>query len=113
MRTLGYDFSVVEFFGGIVESISAKLLTDLKQIDKNITGVHYLHGHPQEIIETLQQKDKSEKYQFEKYPLVCLFQDFPEKINPKTGLIEVSLHIVICNSSRPDYKAPERYDTNF
>ena len=103
---------VVDVIEEVVEKVSAKMLTDLQALDPNITGVHYLHGHPVEIVETLAQRDQSETYVFKKYPLICLFQDFPEKHIGKE-LIEANLNIVICKSTIPTYKAKERYAMNF
>lgn len=108
----GYRFSVVDYIGQIVSKVSAKLIADFKEIDPLITGVHYLHGHPKEVIETLAQRDKSEKFMFDKYPLIALFQDFPEKVVNNYS-VEVNLNIVFCKSTLPDYKANERYGKNF
>lgn len=112
MKGLGRQFSVVEYIGGIVNRVSLDLTEDLKKIDDMISGVHYLHGHPTEIISLLMQKDKSPSEQFNKYPLVCLFQDFPETWTSES-LMEVTLNIVICSSTTQDLTAPQRYDRNF
>jgi len=105
---------VVELIEDVVTKVSTALLAQLQVIDPAITAVHYQHGHPKEIIETLMQKDKSETYQFRKYPLIALFQDFPEAHNLQIGIDnEATLHLVIVNSTRPDYKAGERYVKNF
>lgn len=105
---------IVDEVGTIVGAVSAALLTYLKTIDPAITAVHYQYGHPKEIIETLMQKDKSTTLQFTKYPLVALFQDFPERHTGQVGFdSEVSLHIVIVQSTTANYKADERYTRNF
>lgn len=104
----------VDIFREIVKKVSTNLTVDLQAIDQNITGVHYDHGHPLEVIETLTQKDSSNVHRFNKYPLVALFQDFSEKnsSNPSQG-IEPVFHVAIINATRPDYKASERYTKNF
>lgn len=105
---------IVDIFGSVVEAVSTALTPTLKEYDSAITGVHYLHGHPVEIIETLTQRDKSTKFQFDKYPLVALFQDFPENHNGQLGIDnEATLHIVIAYSSLATYKSPERYAKKF
>jgi len=105
---------IVDEIETIVGAVSAALLTYLQGIDSAITAVHYQHGHPKEIIETLMQKDKSTTLQFTKYPLIALFQDFPEAHNQQLGIDnEATLHIVIVQSTLATYKANERYTRNF
>jgi len=107
------SYVVVDVFREIVEKVSAEMLTELQVLDAKITGVHYEHGHPLEIIETLAQKDTTGAHRFSKYPLIALFQDFPETITDKTGLqSEVNLHIIIAKATLPTYKANERYENN-
>lgn len=108
----GLRFSVVEYFGEIASAVSAEMTPIIQAIDPAVTGIHYLHGHPVEIIETLMQRDKSQTMVFDKYPLICLFQDFQEKWTQKHQ-IEATLNIVICNSTVNTLKAYERYDRNF
>lgn len=104
---------VVDEMAEVVAKVSEELLPTLQAYDSNITGVHYLHGHPLEIIETLGQRDKSDTYVFKKYPLIALFQDFPESMNQTTGIPhEPRLHMIIARATRPEYKAPERYGYN-
>lgn len=105
---------LVDEIRSIVGKVSDNLTDDFKTLDSKITGIHYLHGHPLEVIETLAQKDKSNKFRFDKYPLVALFQDFPEVNTGKIEApIEVSLHLIIARATRPEYKASERYEKNF
>lgn len=107
----------VDIFRDIVAQVSADLLNDLQQLDPEITGVHYLHGHPLEIIDTLRQRDRAdwdhpEKYQ--RYPLVALFQDFPERRYSEPGIaFSPRFHIIIANPTMPEYKSDQRYDFNF
>ena len=107
-------FIIVDEFKDIVEKVSAKLTPAFKALDANITNVHYDHGHPSEIIETLKQKDDTVKFRFDKYPLIALFQDFPEAVKPVTGIrAEVTLNLIIARPTLPEYKAAERYEMNF
>lgn len=104
---------VIDTIQECVKQTSIKLTAQLKLVDKFIEGVHFEHGHPIEIVETLSQKDKAGiEFSFKKYPLVCLFQDFVEDVS-NNYIVSANLHIVICNSTKSDYKAKERYENNF
>ena len=105
---------VVESFAPIVTAVETKLLTSLQAYDNTITGVHYLYGHPIEIIQRLKQRDESDEFTFKKYPLVALFQDFPEDHTGQIGIpAEISLHLIIARGTDPKYVAEERYAKNF
>jgi hypothetical protein len=104
---------IVTVFDEIVKRVEGRLILPFQKLDSNITGIHFEHGHPLEIIETLKQKDKSQSYRFQKYPLVALFQDFPEN-NVGAGFeSEVNLHLIIAKGTKNTYKAKERYEHNF
>jgi hypothetical protein len=106
---------VYEIIEDLVSKVSTKLMPTLQAFDSLITGVHFDHGHPSEIIETLQQKDKSgTNLVFDKYPLVALFHDYPERFNQEVGIRgSVTLHMIIARSTEPTYKSSDRYDNNF
>jgi len=108
------DYVVVDEIRKVVEKVSIEMLETLQAIDPNISGVHYEHGHPIEIIETLREKDKTNKFKFDRYPLIGLFEDFPENEDVGIGLqSEVTLHIIIAMVTKPEYKATVRYERNF
>jgi hypothetical protein len=74
-------------------------------------GPYYLFGHPLDIVNVLAEKNKGGIYQYQKYPLIALFQDFEEDIiNEGT---QASLNIIIANRTKPTYHADERYKLNF
>lgn len=104
---------IVDIVEGLVQNVSTRITPQLQAFDALITGVNYEHGHPLEIIETMNQKDESETFVYDKYPLVALFQDFPE--DDETFGVEgvASLHLIIARATNPDYKATERYAENF
>lgn len=92
----------------VVEKVSAKMISQFPG------GITFLHGHPIEIIETLNQYNADPVYKDKKYPLIALFQDFRERMNTDVGIYaDVSLNIIIANFTLNTYKAPERYDNNF
>lgn len=104
---------IVDIFRDIVKKTSDKLLPQLQKYDNLIQGVHYDHGHPMEIIETLKQKDNSDTLVFKKYPAVFLFQDFKETIGEPGIATAARLHLIIVAATLPEYKASERYTKNF
>lgn len=104
---------IIEIMAGIVSKVSDRLTPQLQTFDELITGVHYQHGHPLEIIETMNQFDKSDSFVYKKYPLIGLFQDFPEERGQVGMSGKVRLHLIIARSTKNDYKAAERYENNF
>lgn len=103
---------IVDIFRDAVQKVSDKLTLKLQEEDQYITGVHFEHGHPKEIIETLLQQSKSTSKKFSRFPLVALFQDFPESKGSAFDS-EVTLHILICYGTSNTYKAAQRYDKTF
>lgn len=102
---------IVDLFGEVVNKVNDNLVSDLKEKDELITGVHYMHGHILEIINILTQKDQSEEYRFKKYPLVALLQDFEERQTYE--YVEANLNVLIIKGTMEDYTAGQRYDFNF
>jgi len=95
----------------VVSKVSTDLLSQLQTYDSTITGVHFMNGHPLEIINRLVKREQN-GMQYDKYPLVCLFHDFPEK-SFADGTIEATLHLAICRATDPNLIADERYEKNF
>lgn len=105
---------IVDEVGKVVANVSAKLTPVFQALDPGIQGVHYLHGHPLEIIDTLRQRDRSKNFKFKKYPLVALFQDFSEVRPGIPGIAyRLRLHLIIAKATKPEYKSDERYTYNF
>lgn len=112
--TVDKSIYMVDIFRDLVNRVSSILTPGFKALDPNIEGVHYLHGHPIEIIDTLRQRDKSQSFKFKKYPLVGLFQDFAEVRPGIAGIAyRTRLHFIIAKATRPEYKSDERYANNF
>lgn len=104
---------IVEEVKKIVQNVSDVLTPKFKNLDQYIEAVHYLHGHPLEVAQTLSERTKA-GFSFKKYPLIALLQDFPERHGIKEGFeMEVNLHLLICKSTQPTYKAEKRYEVNF
>jgi hypothetical protein len=105
---------IVEIIRQAVEKVRAKLLPDLQAADPDIETVHFEHGPWDEIIETLQQYDKSETLRYSKYPLIALVHDFPEERGNAGGKYgEANLMIVIAHHTNQDYKSAERYTESY
>lgn len=104
---------IVDEIAQIVDKVSNELTPSFRQLDDKISGVHFLHGHPIEVAQTLSDRSQTNKFKFQKYPLIALLQDFPE-VKSEIGVeSEVSLHIIICKGTDPNYKSYQRYDENF
>lgn len=105
---------IVEQFKVLTQRVSDSLLPYLQGIDPMITGVHYQHGHPVEIAETLMQLEAWEQTRFSRLPAIFLFQDLREEKSDKIGIYSrVSLNVAIVTGTRPDAKAEERYVETF
>jgi hypothetical protein len=105
---------IVNLMRSIVSKVSANLTAQLQTVNPKFTGVHYLHGHPLEIVETLAQMDSSKTLVFDKYPMVALFQDFKEPTGAGPGLYgTVKLNLVIACDTERNYTADERYCKTF
>lgn len=106
---------VVDTFREIVARVNTALAGKLPDLSPSTGVIQYMHGHPLEIISRLQQKDKMAAGRFEKYPVIALFQDFPEdSVATNIGIDEeATLHLIIAKGTKPDYVAEERYEHNF
>ena len=78
-----------------------------------ISALHYEHGHPLEIIKTLQAMTADPASQAGKFPLLALFQDYEEKRGTKMGMYDVSLHLIIATLTDPNYMAADRMTSTF
>jgi hypothetical protein len=102
---------IVNIIKDVVAATSAKLLTQLQSVDPLITGVHFEYGHYTDIQERLTAKGKTAK--FDRYPLVCLFEDFKIR-HRKEGLTGVTdMKIIILHSSKNTITRQQREDNVF
>jgi len=72
---------------------------------------YYMHGHPIEIVKILSEKDRSQTFKYQKYPLIMLIQDFKETVF--TSGSEANLNFILANITRSEYVATDRYTNNF
>lgn len=104
---------IVELFGDAVKLAERALMPHLKTVSPAIQQVHYLYGHPREIVGQLVEMNKLQQYQLMKYPLVALFMDFPEPASTSGLRSTPRLRGVIANRADETGKAKDRYQTNF
>lgn len=114
---------IVDLIGEVVKATeqvivnkkcNQKLIQVLQQVDSQITGLHYKHGHPMEIVNTLTEYSKGPSTKYDRFPLIALFQDFPEVMGSAPGFYtDVTLHLIIAKGTDPNYKAADRYEKNF
>lgn len=103
---------VKDLIRDVVKNVSTELTATLKAYDSNIKGVQYMNGHPLEIVNRLVKREDN-GMEYDKYPLIALFMDFPETIGNDFGSVEVNLHLAICRDTDPNLITDERYDVNF
>lgn len=77
--------------------------------------VYFMHGHPKEIVAVLQSFTKSPTKKNQKYPLICLFRDFKEKVGEGiSGYTSAATpRLVICTLTKPHLRAQDRKVENF
>ena len=79
---------------------------------RNLTAIKYYHGHPIEVVNTLQQLALAADTRLTRFPAICLFQDFAESLTPQ-GYNEARLNIVLCATTDAKFDAAKRYENNF
>jgi hypothetical protein len=96
----------------IMRDIVAKVATEYK------SPVTYLHGSVEEIEATLIEITQAESIPgytgVKKYPLIALFQDFPENRSEGGYYCETLLPVMlIATLTDPNYRAEQRYAASF
>ena len=84
-------------------------------LTSNINSIRYSKSSFAELIETLEQADKTEEYRDSKYPLIHLVRDFYEdrgKSDP-AWYAEVSLNIIFIHQTVNTYKITDRENKVF
>ena len=105
---------VVDVFEDIVSKVSAKLLPSLQAVSANITGVHYLYGHYNEVRDVLKEKGANKTRKFDRYPLVVLFQDFPVRKRGNESIYgTATLQMLILAHTDDKARSEQRYTKVF
>jgi hypothetical protein len=97
---------VVDIISGVVADVRARY--DLSALPEK---PYFMHGHLQEIINTLIEKDKSNVAKYKKYPVIILVQDFPESITPESH--DATITVIIATQTQSQIKASDRYAKTF
>lgn len=100
--------AVGEIFRKVVELVQS----DYYKISGIPETPYYLYGHPIEIIDKLAKKTNAGE-SFDKFPLICLFTDINEIENVTKNTREITVDIVICNQTKPEYDTMERVVESF
>ena len=83
---------------------------------KSIMGLpilHYEHGHPLEIVKTIETMAMDPQQAALRFPLIGLYEDYDELHNGNPSSYEVSFHLVIAINTLPEYTSEERSVINF
>lgn len=99
--------NIVNVLGDIVANVRAEYDAT------NNEQPYYLHGHPIEIISTLQEYTQIATLKLKKFPLIALFEDFEASEKEGLYLTKAKLNVLIITDTLPTYKAAERYTNTF
>ncbi len=106
--------TLVYILTDVVDKVSAAMLPQLQQLNKDYTGVRFDYGHPADIIGRIEQLTKTPKFMYDAYPLIGLFLDFSEQkgraINIRSS---VSLNMFICCQTMAKYTPQQRTELSF
>jgi hypothetical protein len=104
--------AAVDDIGKVVNAMKSDL--QLQSIfGESLAGLapFYLFGHRLDIANRLLIKENDAVYKYQKYPLIALIMDFPELV--ADGMAKYTLHVVILDSTDPNYTIEDRYSKVF
>jgi hypothetical protein len=106
---------IVDDIGTVVTAVQAELQgtfdATFDETFNSTAGPYYMYGHRMEISDRLLEKDQSKATKYNKYPLIALKLDTPEKV--EDGLWHYDLNIAILAFTDRNYDAPDRYTEVF
>lgn len=122
-----YPKPVVEIIGDIVAKLPTSkdgsglmLIERLQQANQDISTIHYLYGHPLELVNTMQEQNRDpgidgEGGKYDMWPVVMLFTDIPEVYDRGANdyNANVTLQMVIAYMTDKNLKAAQRLEQNF
>lgn len=76
-------------------------------------NVHYEHGHPIEIVNTMRGLGETPAFDRTRYPLIALFHPFPEKPAGNSFRSKINVTLLIAVLTEPLYVAERRLLCNF
>jgi hypothetical protein len=99
MNVTDYIYLVDVLKNTVVPRTSSKLLAKLQAIDPLITSIHFEYGHYTDIRQRLSERAKNNE---NRYPLICLFEDYINS-HDKDGISGLNKpKIIILYLSKPD-----------
>ena len=109
---------VSDMIGEAAVKVDAALFgTEVKNDAGAVIGtfphVYYMHGHPLEIVNILQEKLKLDDEKLERFPLIMLFHDFEIVRNSNVMYGDANLNMAIAALTQPNLTTPERYEQTF
>lgn len=106
------DKTLRERFEIVVQATQTNILSYLKTVDSSIQRVHFQYGHPKMVIDALKSLATPQANQFLKYPLIAVFEDFPER-SVIEGLDIITPKIIIAWKTQAHYTREQRDTLNF
>ena len=105
---------IVEMFADVVTALNTSLLSEIQAVDESITGIHYMYGHPIEVMTILAEMSNGKTDKFNKFPAVILFQDFNEEFGDQNVHCKASgLNLIIATATQQELVSAQRYTNNF
>lgn len=100
-------YNVPDIISDIVSELSDNLSSELGM------DVQFLHGTWLSIKQRITEENGSRVSKNARFPLICLVQVFEEKFDVNSEYSDVSLTLLICNNSTPEWWSEERYSNNY
>lgn len=108
--------SITTAFKNVVTATDAAIIADTDvdfvAIPKR---VYFMHGHPKEIVNVLQEYTNSPTHKNSKYPLIALMRDIREELSDQQHGFgtDFKARIVICTLTKETLRADDREIKNF
>ncbi|HVX00504.1 MAG TPA: hypothetical protein VHA52_08735 [Candidatus Babeliaceae bacterium] len=97
-----------------IPDIVEKIMPTSVKVDGQDKPVYFIDGTPYEVIHTLVEKDASESFKFKKYPLIILFHDITQVVEPRPGVwADLMLNLAIVNYTEREYTSKQRREVNY
>ena len=101
-----------ERFQTVVTATEMVVLPILKAYDPKIQKLHFQYGHAIVIQEALKKMEGSPTAQYQRFPMVWIVEDFPERgIQP--GLSVITPRIVVLHKTDKNYSREQRQELVF
>lgn len=99
--------NIPQIISDIVEQVSINLATEIG------SNVAFKHGTWAHIKKRIVEEATGQPIKDARFPLVCLVQVFEEKYKADSEYGDVSLTLLVCNTSDPAWYSEDRYTNNY